>query len=51
MRVELDFDTISALYEIDPLTGEILRDFDKVAIFPAKEFAQHRASFVASRRH
>jgi len=38
IRVELDFDTISALYEIDPLTGEILRDFDKVAIFPAKHY-------------
>ncbi len=38
IRIELDFDTIAALHEINPLTGEILKHFDKVAIFPAKHY-------------
>ena len=38
IRIELDFDTVAGLYEINPLTGEILKEFDKVAIFPAKHY-------------
>ncbi len=38
IRIELDFDTVGGLYEINPLTGEILKEFDKVAIFPAKHY-------------
>ena len=38
IHVELDFDEISALQEINPLTGEIVRSHEKVAIFPAKHY-------------
>jgi excinuclease ABC subunit B len=39
IRLELEFDTISDLLEINPLTGEILKRLDRVAIFPAKHYA------------
>ncbi|MCK6473085.1 MAG: excinuclease ABC subunit UvrB [Planctomycetes bacterium] len=38
IRVELDFDTVTGLFEIDPLTGEIKAEHDKVAVFPAKHY-------------
>jgi excinuclease ABC subunit B len=38
IRVEMDCDTIAGLQEIDPLTGEILHEFERVAIFPAKHY-------------
>ena len=38
IRVELAFDAISALQEINPLTGEITNEYDRVAIFPAKHY-------------
>ncbi len=34
IRVELFGDTIDIIYEFDPLTGEKIRRFEKVAIFP-----------------
>ncbi|MEW6049993.1 MAG: excinuclease ABC subunit UvrB [Candidatus Zixiibacteriota bacterium] len=38
LRVELFGDTIERISEIDPLTGEILAERHKVAIYPAKHF-------------
>jgi len=38
IRIELDFDTVSGLMEINPLTGEITHEFESVAIFPAKHY-------------
>ncbi|MFH0939998.1 MAG: excinuclease ABC subunit UvrB [Planctomycetota bacterium] len=38
IRIELEFDRISNLQQIHPLTGEVLRTLDHVAIFPAKHY-------------
>ncbi|HEY3320070.1 MAG TPA: excinuclease ABC subunit UvrB [Planctomycetota bacterium] len=38
IRIELDFDKIGDIMEIDPLTGEIKQELDQVAIFPAKHY-------------
>ena len=38
VRVELFGDVVDSISEIDPLTGEILRKMDDVAIYPAKHF-------------
>ncbi len=37
-RIEFFGDEIERISEIDPLTGEILRERDKIAIYPAKHF-------------
>ncbi len=37
-RVELDFDRVKSIKEISPLTGKILRQHKKIAIYPAKHF-------------
>ncbi|MHC4502037.1 MAG: excinuclease ABC subunit UvrB [Planctomycetota bacterium] len=38
IRVELFGDEVEAIAEIDPLTGEVIRSLDNVAIYPAKHF-------------
>ncbi|PWB76412.1 excinuclease ABC subunit B [candidate division GN15 bacterium] len=38
LRIEFFGDTIDRISEIDPLTGEILNERQKVAIYPAKHF-------------
>jgi len=38
MRVEFFGDDVERIVEIDPLTGEILRELDGVDIYPAKHF-------------
>jgi excinuclease ABC subunit B len=38
VRIELFGDEVDALSEIDPLTGEVRRQLDDVAIYPAKHF-------------
>ena len=38
IRVELFGDEVEAISEIDPLTGEVIRSLDNVAIYPAKHF-------------
>ncbi len=38
IRIELDLDRIVGLEEVNPLTGEIVRSHEKVAIFPAKHY-------------
>jgi len=38
IRVEFDFNQITKLYRINPLTGEILEELDEYAVYPAKHF-------------
>ena len=37
-RIELFGDEVENIVEIDPLTGELLDDFDRITIYPAKHF-------------
>ena len=37
-RVELFGEEVESLVEIDPLTGEILEDYERITIYPAKHF-------------
>ncbi|MGB2706427.1 MAG: excinuclease ABC subunit UvrB [Candidatus Omnitrophota bacterium] len=37
-RVELDLDRVKTIKEISPLTGRILREHERIAIYPAKHF-------------
>jgi excinuclease ABC subunit B len=37
-RIELDFDKVKTIKEIDPLTGKAVREEEKIAIYPAKHF-------------
>ena len=37
-RIELDFDRVKSIKEIDPLTGKTIALRDKIAIYPAKHF-------------
>jgi len=37
-RVELEFDKVKAIKEVDPLTGKSLREEEKIAVYPAKHF-------------
>ncbi len=38
IRVEFDFNRIAHLSRINPLTGEILEDLERYAVYPAKHF-------------
>jgi len=38
VRIEIDFDEIVKILEIDSVTGEKLNEFDKYRIYPAKQF-------------
>ena len=38
IRIEFWGDTVERIMEMDPLTGEILKEMDTIAIFPAKHF-------------
>jgi excinuclease ABC subunit B len=40
IRIELFGDEIDRLTEIDPLTGEVLRDLEDVAIYPGSHYVQ-----------
>ncbi|MCW8130668.1 MAG: excinuclease ABC subunit UvrB [Planctomycetota bacterium] len=48
IRVELDFETVSRIEEVSPLTGEIRAVYDKVAIFPAKHYVMPEASITTA---
>ncbi|UCD55850.1 MAG: excinuclease ABC subunit UvrB [Candidatus Omnitrophota bacterium] len=37
-RIELDFDKVDTIKEINPLTGKTIREQEKIAIYPAKHF-------------
>jgi excinuclease ABC subunit B len=38
IRVEFMLDTISAIYRINPLTGEILEELERYSVYPARHF-------------
>jgi len=38
IRVEFDFNKITKIYRINPLTGEILEELEEYAVYPAKHF-------------
>jgi excinuclease ABC subunit B len=40
LRIELFGDEIDRLTEIDPLTGEVLRDLDEASIYPGSHYVQ-----------
>jgi excinuclease ABC subunit B len=46
LRIEFFGDTVERILHIDPLTGEILKDMDEVAIFPAKHFVTSKEKMV-----
>jgi excinuclease ABC subunit B len=48
LRIELWGDAIERIVEVDPLTGEILTDRDRVDIYPAKHFVTSREKLVAA---
>src|SRR6202000_2955544 len=39
IRIELFGDEIEALYSLHPLTGEVIKKMDAVAVFPATHYA------------
>lgn len=46
LRIEFFGDEVERIINIDPLTGEILKELDEVAIFPAKHFVTSREKLV-----
>ena len=38
IRIELDDDVVARVSAVDPLTGQVLRRMDKLALYPAKHF-------------
>ncbi len=48
VRVELFGDEVDRIEEIDPLTGEVLREADSVRIFPATHYATPEARLKAA---
>ena len=38
VRIELDDDVVSRLSAVDPVTGQVLRRMDRLALYPAKHF-------------
>ena len=48
LRIEFGGDEIERIVEIDPLTGELLRDRDSMDIYPAKHFVTSHEKLVAA---
>lgn len=46
LRIEFFGDEIEAIREIDPLTGEVLEEVDKVLIFPASHYVSERDNLI-----
>lgn len=46
LRIEFFGDDIERITQLDPLTGEILKELDEVAIYPAKHFVTSREMMV-----
>ena len=46
LRIEFYGDDIEKIMQLDPLTGEILKDMDEVSIYPAKHFVTSREMMV-----
>jgi excinuclease ABC subunit B len=38
VRFQLEFDTVSAIHIIDPLTGDLIQELESAAVYPAKHF-------------
>ena len=47
LRIGFFGDEVERIVEIDPLTGEVLREMDEVAIYPAKHFVTSHDKLVA----
>lgn len=47
-RVELDFDEVSRILKIQPLTGEVLEDLEVAFIYPAKHFVMPERQMQAA---
>jgi len=48
VRIELSFDEIVKIYEIDPVTNNKLGDLDKIGIYPAKHYIVAKESIDAA---
>ncbi|MGD9116729.1 MAG: excinuclease ABC subunit UvrB [Dehalococcoidia bacterium] len=48
LRIEFFGDEIERIIEIDPLTGEMLKEIDEISIYPAKHFVTSRAKLLAA---
>jgi excinuclease ABC subunit B len=46
LRVEFFGDTVEALSEFEPLTGDAIRDLDKFDLYPANQYVRSRGSLV-----
>ena len=49
LRVEFDFDTVSRLSRIHPVTGNTLHSLDSIAVYPAKHFVTTEPRLDAAR--
>ncbi len=47
LRISFFGDELESIVEIDPLTGEVLREMETVAIYPAKHFVTSREKLLA----
>lgn len=46
VRIEMFGDEIEALYQLHPLTGEIIQKMESIAIFPASHYAASRETMI-----
>ena len=46
VRIEMFGDEIEALYQLHPLTGEVVKQMDSVSIFPATHYAASRETMI-----
>jgi excinuclease ABC subunit B len=46
LRVEFFGDTVEAMSEFEPLTGEAIRDLDKFDLYPANQYVRSRGSLA-----
>lgn len=46
VRIEMFGDDIEALYQLHPLTGEVMQKMDSIAIFPASHYAASRETMI-----
>jgi len=48
LRIEFFGDTLERIIEIDPLTGEMLREMESVSIYPAKHFVTSHQKLITA---
>jgi excinuclease ABC subunit B len=48
LRIEFFGDTVDAVYEIDPLRGKVIRQLDRVAVYPASHYVTERERILAT---